>query len=500
MAKGNQRRLTRTLSGVLIFYALLLAVSIPYQRFHGDEAWLGEQAYFLNQDGVSRSELFHGFLHYEDQVLVAHKLFIALGAGCIGLLGWQLWSLRLLSLIGGGILIWLIFHHLRSDDERSLGIAWRVAVLFLLTTPLFFKFVNLYRPEVSLAACGFASYHLLVLYLDRRRSRYVVGSAILAGIAVLIHLNGLIYIGAGVVILFWSRRRHAAMIFASLALVIALLYFWDVIGHGELYRLQLFGDPALSAEDFRWDTTVWRLINEHKRLFRKPEIIFTSVLFFGALIYYWRNSPPSQRCPAIYALSLVVGLGIVGQAKTTPYAIALLPSFALVVGQATVRWLERPATSPRWVLVVSVVLWGSFALHSLVSNMALATTGKQNIAAANHRVAQSLIPGEAVLAPLDFVFNEIDHFRIRGLETAWLSLPPDRREAHTVYDIITYAESSGISAIILDEEYLDRMGLVDVGVGQVFGKYRVAARFTDIRGLILRMEDDRPCRFPSHDE
>jgi len=211
---------------LLAVQLILLVVSLPGQRVHGDEAWLGEQAYFLERDGVCRSELFRGFLGYEQHVLVAHKLFIFLGATEIRLLGWQLWSLRLLSLLAGIVLLITVVRFLRKQNRQD--IHWLVALLFLISTPLFFKFVNLYRPEVLLATCGFGSYYFLIRFLDRHRILFLLSSAALAGIAVLVHLNGLIYILAGIVVLLWCRQRRAVFLFLPLSLVIGAFYFWGI--------------------------------------------------------------------------------------------------------------------------------------------------------------------------------------------------------------------------------------------------------------------------------
>ncbi len=475
-------------SGALALFSILLLVSIPQQNIHGDEAWLGEQAYFLERDGVCRSELFRGFLGYEERILVAHKLFIFLGAMEIRLFGWRLWSLRLLSLMAGAVLLVAIFRHLRGRNRRD--IHWRGALLFLISTPLFFKFVNLYRPEILLATCGFGSYYFLIRFLDRRRTRYLLGSALLAGIAVLVHLNGLIYIAAGVVVLLWCRHRRAVLLFLPVSLVIGAFYFWDVWGNWPLFHLQFMGDPALDAADFRWDAPFWRLLDEHKRLFRKPEIIFTSAISLSSMVYIICTDSSSRRRLVVYTIALIIGLGLLGQAKTTPYAIALFPFFAIIVARATGTWLRQSAHTPRFVSLIALALWVSFLLHGLYANTLCAFTGKQNLAADNLRLGSLLVPGETVLAPMSFVFNEIDHFDIRGLEAVRMSLPKDRRELYAIEDYLTWAATNEVRTIILDEHRLMRMSVADADVGQAFGAYDVVARLTDPDYLVLRRSAD----------
>ncbi|MFH1516933.1 MAG: hypothetical protein ABIH17_03540, partial [Pseudomonadota bacterium] len=143
----SEQRLTRLCSIALAAWGLLLVISIPCQRPHIDEAWLGEQAYFFAHEGVIRSEMFRGYAHQEEVILITHKLFIVLGGLSVRLFGWGLVQLRLLSLLCGLFVLVLIGQHLRRGHVDHPLLSSRIAPLALLAMPLFFRFTNYFRPE-----------------------------------------------------------------------------------------------------------------------------------------------------------------------------------------------------------------------------------------------------------------------------------------------------------------------------------------------------------------
>lgn len=474
----------RVCIGLIIIWLALLAISIPNQRLIGDEAWLGEQAYFLVHDGVMRSELFHGYALQHERILITHKLFIALGALMTVLFGWGLTPLRIVSLISGAVTVWLLVRELRrgSTDDTTLG--WRIGLVALLGMPLYFTFINLYRPEVMLAACGLASYVALSGYLKQGTTITLITSAVLAGAAVLIHLNGVIFTGAALVVLLFHRQVARMGLYALIAVAVASLYFIDVIGHWNMLTYQLHQVPSLTPDDLHWSTPFWRVFDEHKRLFRKPEIIFTTLLFIASFLYAWRTRPDLRRSLLAYCVVIVIGLGAVAQAKTTPYAIALLPLFALVIAHATTHWIKNLNTTKRWLTALGIAVWGLFLAHSIVSNSLTALTGKHNVAREHRRMAQALPQGATVLAPMEFIFNEIDRFDVRAVMAAQLILAGHHEAGLTMEQINQYANAHDITAYIFNSKQRERFGLADAQLGDRYGSF-VVALITDKGTVVL---------------
>lgn len=479
--------MTTVLSLVLLIWLALLAVSIPHQRMHGDEAWLGEQAYLLAHDGIIRSDMFRGYAMQEQHILITHKLFIVFGAVATAFCGWGITPLRALSLLSGLIAFLLVAHELRRHDSESPQISWRIGILALLAMPLFFKFTNLYRPEVMLAAFGLASYVLLSRHLSTKKTVPLLASAIVAGLAVLVHINGVMYVIAGVIVLILHRRFRDAGIFAAIGIAISLLYFVDVLGQWDLLHFQLLHVPSLTTEDFRWDAPFCRLVNEHKRLFRKPEIIFSTVLFVTSFAYAWARQPHLRRSILAYCVTIVLVLGAVGQAKTTPYAIALFPFFAIVIARATTHWWSSHARVPRWVTVIAIVVWTAFLIHSAAADSLIAFTGKENVAQRNQQIAGLIPKGSRVLAPMEFVFNEIGQYDIRAMMAAELLTHGKSDEPLTRGQLLSVTDRWHIDAIILDRKHRDQLHLQDSSVGYELGDFRAVA-VRDDGYVVLRRE------------
>lgn len=478
-----------------ILFTVLLGLSIYHQRIHIDEAWLGEQSYRQSEEGVRRSELFRGLLEYDEHVLVAHKLFIWLGALTIGIFGWHLWALRLVPLVSGAALIILLWYYFHRRSREHSGPSFSIAMLYLLAAPLFFRFVNLYRPEVTLSACGLSSFLLLAEYINSRKLAALLASAAVSGIGFLLHLNGVIFIGAAVLALLWVRQWKAAIAFALVSAAMSSLYFYDVIGHWDKFWYQFTSDPALDKQDLTWYAPVWRLLNEHKRLFRKPEVIFASILHFCALWYYWKNVPRTERWIAIYAIGLVICLGAFAQGKTVAYTILLLPVSAIIVAVASVTWLNRLRESPRALSLAATPVWLMFLCHSLYDNATFALTQKRDVAATN-RVAASFIPGGAtVLAPLDFIFEEIDKYQIQGDEAAGWIMKLERPDIGDIHkslhapDYLKFAEARNIDAIIMENHLFTRVGQQLPAVSDsVFGYVVVGKVDEPPRTILLRID------------
>ena len=286
----SPRHLRNFLISILAVQAILLAVSLPGQRIQNDEAAFAEIAYWGAEDGHIRSELFRGLTRYEDRILLYHKAFQWLGVLTVQVCGFGLWPLRALSLIAFGSLIVLLRSHFRDDNEQESHIAFLASIAFVALAPLTFKFAKFYRPEMIQAALGLGSYLALRSALRTNRMLPVVVAGVIAGLAMLTHLNGAIYVLAGGVLLLSRRRWGQTVVFGIFSMLAFSPFFYEIIGRFDLFWQQYTFDPTFGESE----RTIWgalmKLAEEHKRLFRKPEIVFTSILFFVSLFAdIWRR-------------------------------------------------------------------------------------------------------------------------------------------------------------------------------------------------------------------
>jgi hypothetical protein len=183
-------------------------------------------------------------------------------------------------------------------------------------------------------------------------------------------------------------------------------------------------------------------------------------------------------------------LGAIGQAKTTPYALALFPIFALVIAESTSLWWqnrERPKRAYSWLIAAA---WAAFVLHSLVADTLIATTGKRRVAAENQQLEPYIPAGTDVLAPVDFVFNEIGRYRVHALTAAEIIISNVESRPYDLDNLVAYASEQSISTIILDEETLARLGLENPDVGLKKGDFEVVARLHDPERVVLKRNDE----------
>ena len=230
---------TGALLAVFSIQIILLLFTLPGQSCHVDEALLGEQVYWEAYGGIPRQDLLAGMFTVDDgkpvPQLVRHKLFNFLGRMVTLAVGFHLPALRLITLLSGFLLLGLMWAYLRKREERSGEVFLLCAVTFLFC-PLVFRYIKVFRPEFLLAALGFLSFLLVLRALERERLAFAMAAGLAAGLAVLAHLNGVMFIAAGLGVLLFYRKWKFAAVFAVISLATGALYLYDVVGHFDLFR------------------------------------------------------------------------------------------------------------------------------------------------------------------------------------------------------------------------------------------------------------------------
>lgn len=431
-----------------IIFGGIFAASLPDRRAHLDDAWLGEQAYRLHQDGVVRSDLFDGFLGYEDRIWVFHKLFIPQGALAIDLFGWSRASIKCVSL--PWFLLTLVLLHAAARRDPHIDRRFVVWVpLLMLAHPLAVDYAYTFRPEICLTALGLASYLALRRHLETGSRGSLAGSALLAGLGLLMHLNGVIFAIAGSVLLLAERRRRAALGFLIVSGLVSALYLADAAIAGELPALfaQFSRDPALEARDFRLTGFLSKLIGEPLRWIRHGEDIATTLLVLVGLVWAGGSLRREQRPLAIYTLAAFLTLGMTAQSKTAKYGLPLLPLLLLLVAAGMSRFLARPGSvharqrMAAALVTAFLVTCASRSWRYFASNADEPERHAELLAA--------IQPDALVAADLTFVFDEIDHFRLRGL-WAYRIAAEGRGEDFDLGGLVAAAQEDGIDHIIFD--------------------------------------------------
>ena len=131
-----------------------------------DDAWIGEYAYWLAEEGYVHSELMRGINLQEELFVVHHKLFSFHGALFIRIFGFSLYSLKAVSLVYFLVFV-ILFYFYTVRWKRLFSKDDLLFALFLIFIfPLIFKFSFLYRPEIMMMTFGFSGYILLEKYIE----------------------------------------------------------------------------------------------------------------------------------------------------------------------------------------------------------------------------------------------------------------------------------------------------------------------------------------------
>ncbi len=367
-----------------------------------DEPWLAEQSWFLARDGYVHSNFFTGIDGAERYIVLYHRLFIQAQSVAFRFLGLGVLQARLVSIVAGMVLLGLVVVYAR----RGLGFSTNMtvaAVATLLLNPVFFLSFKIARPEMLVALFGFASVAATGQATHSARSvLWAVAGGLLAACAMLAHLFGAIFVGAGCLVLLARRRFPESAAFAAAAVLALVPYTLDAAHHWGLFEAQLHGSTARAVTTFSPVSPLLNLLNEHKRIFRTPQIIFPSALFFLSLGLGWRLASPRVRFLAGYTLLLMVALGAIAVPKQARYATCLAPLETLVV----VGIMSRLGGLDRWrrqALLAVAVMFAASGAWSDGRDLG----GKTRLEPLHRIVAGTIPDGAWCLTPMPLLFNEV---------------------------------------------------------------------------------------------
>jgi hypothetical protein len=258
------------------------------------------------------------------------------------------------------------------------------------------------------AMLGFASF--VAVEAATRPSRSVLWAAaggLLAAGAMLAHLNGSIFVGIGFLVLLARRRFPESVAFAAAAVIALVPYAVDVARHRELFESQFHGSMVSGLTRFSLATPFLNLLKEHQRLFRMPQIIFPSALFFLSLLLGWRYASPRIRFMSGYTLLLMVALGAITSRKQVHYATYLAGFEVLVI----VGILSHLPELDRRRRVVLLAFAAAFVVTGVCYD-ALDLKGKTRFEALHQVVARQIPDGAWCLTPMPLLFNEVTRLNL----------------------------------------------------------------------------------------
>jgi hypothetical protein len=430
---------------ILVTFSVLAFTTYFYRYPTGDDAWLGEQAFWLRRGGVIRSEFFRGLLECEKQIFVSHKLFLAFGAGMIWLFGYQLPILQFVGFIFFCILVAEIIFYV-SRRERSINSWYILAVLILIfSNRLLVKMSFENRPEMMVAALGFGSF--LCLSRERMSATRVMAAGLLSGLAFLCHLNGAIYLVAGFVTLLFLRRYLLAFNFAAIGGATSLAYFADVLfqqnGVFSWYK-QFTGDP-LTQESFQLSAKTLQVLSYPALFFRSPEQMALSMLL---VLLLWHQRKFIKEVPLkvrIYTLSLFLSFWVITKANSGVYVLIFIPFMLVLVYEL---YKTRPFSNTALHLVLATYLIiGAFGMFQIIrTNFTM-----EYLPVSYQRLRPRIDGNKTGFVPLTFFFDEYEAYR-RLLTHENFELQSRKKNMSTI-SMAHWAYRNKVGFILMDYQF-----------------------------------------------
>lgn len=449
----------------------MFAASLPWRMPHVDDAWLGEHSYWLANEGVVKSKLMTGIADGDERLVLHHKLHTWIGAAVIKMGGFKLHLLKATSLLFLLLSLWISLHLGSLTGLITEAYQRILLVLIILANPLIFEFGFVFRPEMLLATLVLLSFLFLHKAMVHQATGHInaLVAGIFAGMALLGHLNGSVFIAAGFLSLVFMRHYSKAGLFALAALAVSALYLIDFRGPDDfgLWYHQLTFLPNERSHTAWWQKFLLNLRDEHMRYFHSPkEIVFTLLMLFTLLVS-GRRLWNKQRLLVIYILTAMFFLGLLALNKTSKYLIPLLPFWSLLIVSA----LTIPKTNivrTRWGVGL-----GALALIVSLGYNASVVVNKYD-PRLNQRIREAFSGQKSeflkVAAPMEFIFDEIDNFEsILGL-MAWSELqklnPGLKGQA-----LLKKAAEQDIDLILLNRKNQHTFGMLIYNKGHVCEGY-----------------------------
>lgn len=481
---------------VLSLLVLIYLASIPGRPPDIDDAWIGEHAYWLSESGYVKSELMRGITEQEDYLIISHKLLVLHGAAFIELFGFSLYSLKSVSLIYFIIFLFIFFYYAVRIRKILSFNEWLFSMILIFSFPWIFKYSFLFRPEIMIMTFAFTAFVFIENYLKKGRgsATYLIPAGLVSGLAVATHLNGIVVTGAGFLLLLINRKWTGSIVFGLFSLITTSIYFFDFNADYSFswWYYQFSSSPALDSIN---GVPVYlqpfvNLIKEQQRFFHNPKIIIFSTLLIVALFVgvkkFWNDYPRLS----LFTLLLFVLTALTAVHKSRQYILIYFPFLVIMISKVF-SWLNnkeignfRLGSQKRIRFLLSALLV-IFIGGSAYYNFQL-TLNKFN-PVANEQITskylgQENLKGTNIIAPMTFIFNEIEDLgRVHG-EVCYTEL---KKEDPGIYGsgFLQKANEFDIEFIYLTPYYRHHLGMDDYEEGRSLSGWTVETN--DNSGIYL---------------
>lgn len=418
----------------------LIAISCYHRIVHIDDAWLGEQVYFLSQLGYVKSELWQGLLSYEKQLFVYHKGFISFGAFFSGLFGFGIYTLKSVSLVCLGLVSVLVYKYIHKNINPVAAI---FSLCLLFSSHYVFEYSFVFRPELALMLVGFSQFLLIDSYLKNNKLSKLLLCAVLGGFGVYIHLNALIFLVPVGLLLLINKKIPEAFIHGLLSLAVASLYFLDVgITNINTWMIQFNNDPAVVGIKLSLFDRLTNVLKEHQRWFSHHHNIAYSLLFFFCLIKYRAQQYKNE---IIFLAGAAISLSILSHGQTGKYLLLYYPFIILVIVRAFTSISKPTKTlSVLLVLMLAVNHWQNLELINR----------NYDIVNYNEKAFKNIPEGEKVVSYLPSLFDkQLSLYDIYADKLGMFLQERYKKQDFDINEYLSYYSNLGIKHFLLSEKH-----------------------------------------------
>ncbi|QIP14871.1 hypothetical protein G8759_20735 [Spirosoma aureum] len=432
--------------GIILSILVLLTTLTYYHRAPtGDDAWFAEQSYWLQKDGIIRSEFFNGILGWENQLLVSHKLFLVFGAGLMNVFGFQLPTVQFVGLVSFIAIIAEITVYLYKKEQSATSRNILLILILIFSNRLLVKMSFENRPELMLAALGFSSFLCLQAKSVTVSKSLLAG--VLAGMAMLCHLNGIIYLIAGLGTLLYFRQYKNASYFALAGSFTGLLYFSDILlaenGFSTWYY-QFRNDPA-TQNAFGWRSKLLVLLTFPKLFFESPEQASLSLLLaflIGHQRAYLKQLPSAL---SVFSILLVTSFWLLTKHGSGTYLPLFMPFMLVLIYE-----LYRIKPFKNWALAGVLATYFIIGIYGTIE-IILQNFSNDYLPVAYQKLREHIPADEKGLVPLTYFFNEYERhpYLLSHENYKYHSIPTNNPPAH----MANWAHQRGTGFILMDYQY-----------------------------------------------
>ena len=441
---------------IILLTVVAFLASLFNRYIYIDDAWFGEQAYWFSKLGYVKTSSIIDFYGWDERLFVYHKLNIIIGAALIKVFGWSPEPLRAFTLLVFLVFLFAAFQGLKSKESEWNRIDDKLLFFFLIVNPLTLLFAFTFRPEILVMSLGFFSFLLLN---GKETNLKVLLSAALAGIALLVHLNGVMFIVAGFGLLLLRKKLKSALLFGFTTALVASFYFYDLWqpGHFETFLFQIRHWPDNITTNYQSDgwadrilAVLIKLANEHQRFFWSPDVWGLSAVFVFALISKGKTLWKKHKDLLIYLLFADIGLNVLGSQIAEVYMLLLLPFMAFIAASFFTEL--KKAGKP---VLQSI---GIFLILFQITSAAVGlneTFGRRENTVAISAKTLAEFPGnnEKVLVPYRFVFNQLPEKQLVSYKTMEYQ-QEEHGQKFTKDEFLKLAVQLGIRYLIVSPEML----------------------------------------------